>query len=614
MILSWLGKQKGWLYPIVLYKFFRQLFKFIGAVQTLKFTQIIKYIYITMGAFNATLALIVLSQIFGVYIPETIREFLIASLKLFVPVIILDGLSDLIEYQLNVFKDLIKRLIIWSADNTPSPIEGDKSDIKIDKTPSSAENHTGRDKVDGVHVEDINIPSNTPKSSVITPDSVDFNIQERKLGDPLYRGRISDAINTKDQGDLYYGEYEDNSINWGVVFVVTALALGVSYYMFPDFYHNIYYGIKDKFFPRDSGGGGNTGGVSSLSASIPGESPEVYIGKTVRNIINDDNLTNAQKLSRIESLEKLTISPQHGLTPGEIVTRESIFANAKTVLERQNTLVEDIRQAILKPENPEITDSLTPTASPTGSLTPTEASTPINTGSLTPVAGASVQITSSTIIQDSDIIYPHHNPGDIILTNVSNPTTPITPLGSPAGSLTPTPNTPYPSNEGLLVPVAPVLDSVVQSSIDKGFIFNLLTEIATNPDTTPCLWQQKHTEFFDLFQQVLAPGNNNSSQDILDFSNMFVKANKFIDLPKATPQLSLTMPTMSTVKSDHSPILDSVPDNIDWAKDGKLRGIFTSKPPVLNLPLDLGDIPVGHLSNLPKESSTPVDLTDSKTK
>jgi len=110
-VLSWLSKQKGWLYPIVLYKFFRQLFRFIIAAESLKLTQVIKYIYIAMGAFNATLALVVLSQIFGFYVPDTIREFLIASLKLFIPVMVLEGLSDLMEIQLAAFKDLIKRLV-----------------------------------------------------------------------------------------------------------------------------------------------------------------------------------------------------------------------------------------------------------------------------------------------------------------------------------------------------------------------------------------------------------------------------------------------------------------------------------------------------------------------
>jgi hypothetical protein len=88
---------------------------------------------------------------------------------------------------------------------------------------------------------------------------------------------------------------------------------------------------------------------------------------------------------------------------------------------------------------------------------------------------------------------------------------------------------------------------------------------------------------------------------------MFMRANNFIDLPKPTPQLALS----GLVKLDHSPIRESLPDSIDWASgaDSKLRGIFTSTAPIKNLPIVLDNVSTaeGHLSNLPSETSTPVD-------
>jgi hypothetical protein len=113
----------------------------------------------------------------------------------------------------------------------------------------------------------------------------------------------------------------------------------------------------------------------------------------------------------------------------------------------------------------------------------------------------------------------------------------------------------------------------------------------------------------------MAPGNNNSPQEAVDFSNMFIRANNFIDYEALKPQSSLrnlSIPSISatSVNIDHSPIKENLPDSIDWAKGGKLKGMFSSPkgPPVLNLPVDL-DIPEGHISNLPSGSTSPADIT-----
>jgi len=456
-LISWLSRQKGWFYPIVLYKFFRQLLRFLIAAESLKLTQVIRYVYMAMGAFNAILALIVMSQIFGVYVPESLREFLIASLKLFIPVMILEGLSDLMEIQLEAFKDLIKRLMNWASDSTPpsSPASSTPFEDGVIKTDNIS-------KIDGVHVDDINtqpqnpnisvekgteakearrhfsdrfdaggdFKDNTKKPSVSIPGDVDPSVHGKGLENLTSKGRVTDNFSLRNMGDLYDENYEgseDNSINWGVVLAITAVALGVSYYMFPDFYHNIYYGIKDKFFPGDRGGGG---GVGDAGANIPVVvDPGAVLNNRVNNIVSDPNFTIDQKFSSLNSLEILTANNNY--TPEESRVREFLFDRARYDL---NALRDSGFNTSPIPEN----------------------------------------------ISDSNIFIktPPINPGDIILTNVSNPASPLTPVSelTPTGSaassgastpvntgsltptnvsiptdiesVTPTPGTPFPSNEG----------------------------------------------------------------------------------------------------------------------------------------------------------------------
>ena len=58
------------------------------------------------------------------------------------------------------------------------------------------------------------------------------------------------------KGGVDYGESTKTS--WKTVIFFTVLAIGVSYFMFPEMYHGIYNGLKDKFFPDNRGGGGNS--------------------------------------------------------------------------------------------------------------------------------------------------------------------------------------------------------------------------------------------------------------------------------------------------------------------------------------------------------------------
>jgi len=71
--------------------------------------------------------------------------------------------------------------------------------------------------------------------------------------------------------------------------------------MFPDFYNNIYYGLKDKFFPGDRGGGG---GVGDAGANVPvATDPGVLINNKVNQILQSKDYTSGQKLGQIHSLE-----------------------------------------------------------------------------------------------------------------------------------------------------------------------------------------------------------------------------------------------------------------------------------------------------------------------
>jgi hypothetical protein len=570
-------------------------------LENIKFTQIVRYLYIAMGAFNATLALIVMSQIFGFYVPDAIREFLIASLKLFIPVVLLDGLSDLIEIQIEAFKDLIKRLINWSNDNPTIPLDPKGGDIKIDKTP----------KIDGVHVDDLNIPSQNPsnpvepevrkhlsdrfgfeedfkenskRSSVNEPDSVDFEIKGRKLGDPLYHGRVSDAKDFKYYNDFYDGnseEYEDNSIDWGLVFAATIITLSVSYYLFPDFYHNIYYGLKDKFFPGDRGGGGGSEANPNIKINTAGRSIEI-LDSNIERIINDEKLTNLEKSIRLGYLQSAALSVENNLSPHEVADRANIFAKAHSRLDYGE----------------------------------------LNTG---------VQITSSSNISKSDVLTPSSGLGDIILTNESSPASPLTPSDTltPAnlGSLTPTSSvTPIsvspPVNTGSLSPAGSVTptpgtptSSLIQhpirlTSTGGGLLKEAISEVLLNKNTSVV---EKQAELMYLHNLTMAPGSNSNPQDIVKYSNMLTNASKFVDSKAQVGNpsiLNIPSTVIDLSKLDHSPIKENLPDSIDWAKGGKLKGIFSSPkgPPVLNLPVDL-DIPEGHISNLPSGITTPADFT-----
>jgi len=92
-----------------------------------------------------------------------------------------------------------------------------------------------------------------------------------KLGDKFYPNKIKGknrahtlpdpfqyTLNTNDIDDLdyVYLEQSNSKIGWKTVAIFTVLAFGVSYYMYPDMYNNIYTFIIDYFFSPDPNGRG----------------------------------------------------------------------------------------------------------------------------------------------------------------------------------------------------------------------------------------------------------------------------------------------------------------------------------------------------------------------
>jgi hypothetical protein len=349
LVVKWLKTQKGWLYPIVGVKFFSFLISFIIKTENIKFIAIIRYLYYFLSAFNVVLALIIIINFSDFTNPELIKFFL-TSLELLLPIVILEGLSEYVEEFALFFKNIIKNIIDW--------VYSLESIETVDRSPK--------------------IPSQDQFSYKAT------DLELNEYGIPCLE--------------------EDTSLNWFAIILLTISIIGVSYSLHPELYHNIFSSLKDLFFPgRDDGDLGDT-----INPSFHEKLSVIAVKNTTDRIVNDNNLTNLQKMNRIIAISKTILHGDNNYNSQEILDRLDLLDDAIKVLDNKNTIID--------------VTHITSTIS-TGDITPTNnllsSNSPSNLSSSTS--------TLTTTITNNPIPSP------------SNPST--------TGSLTPTNNTiPLPSN------------------------------------------------------------------------------------------------------------------------------------------------------------------------
>jgi hypothetical protein len=224
-LIKWLHTRKGLFLPFVLIKVFNFLISFIIKAEKVRFKQMVRIIYYFLSAFNLILALIVIfsfSDLQSFQYTGKILELLWEGLHILIPVIILDSINEYIIDLGLFFKNLLRKFIDWIYSGE---IKLDPKKVQQNKLPKR--DNIIRDPFSGTHVENIQ------------------NMDYREF----YRD---------------YDQELSTKTSWKTVIYFTILAVGVSYFIYPDLYHAIYYGIKDRLFP--GGGGGPGGGTTSGGA------------------------------------------------------------------------------------------------------------------------------------------------------------------------------------------------------------------------------------------------------------------------------------------------------------------------------------------------------------
>jgi hypothetical protein len=226
-LLKFLEKKKGLIYPLIFMKVINYLISFIFKAEKIGLTSIIKIVYYFLSAANLLLALIILGvfsdpNYLDMVSPNMLGEivsWLWSGLHLMIPVIILNVLDDYFAYIIEFFRLACKRFIDWVLKDSNSIIP------EISK--------------------DINKSNNVKKP-------VD-------IYDPFYAKRYVDS---EDSYGFYNGvsefDFEPHKIGWKDYVLFGVLVIGVTYYLYPDMYNNLYYAIKAKIYPG-SGGRGGTG-------------------------------------------------------------------------------------------------------------------------------------------------------------------------------------------------------------------------------------------------------------------------------------------------------------------------------------------------------------------
>jgi len=248
-LLKFLEKKKGLIYPLILMKVVNYLISFIFKAEKIGFSSIIKIIYYFLSISNILLALIVLGvfsdpNYLELFSPSFLGKaigWLWGGLHLMIPVIILNVLNDYFEYIIEFFRLACKRFIDWVLEGSNSNIPEISKDIN--------KSNNNREPVD--------------------------------VYNPFYAKRYVDS-------EDYYGSYngipdidiEPHKFGWKDFVLFGVLAVGITYYLYPDMYNNLYFAIKGKIFPGSGGsGGGGLPGFNAPPVSDKDVPYKVYKGK-----------------------------------------------------------------------------------------------------------------------------------------------------------------------------------------------------------------------------------------------------------------------------------------------------------------------------------------------
>ena len=234
-IIKNLKSRKGVIYSIILVKFLEYVISIIIKAEKVGFNKMIKIIYYVLTVFNLLLALIMIVNFSDIDFSLTIFGHMLDVFKILIPVMILDMIT---EYYVDLglfFKKILKRFINWIY----------TTDVKVEP----------KKVINRKRVKEIIDPFSTPIKAA--------------------------DIESYDYRDYYKGieEYEASQrIGWKTVAFFTFLAVGVSYYMYPELYQAVYYAIKDRLFGDTPRGGGGAAGAVTTGNTRVGDSTNVSTG------------------------------------------------------------------------------------------------------------------------------------------------------------------------------------------------------------------------------------------------------------------------------------------------------------------------------------------------
>jgi hypothetical protein len=239
--------------------------------------------------------------------------------------------------------------------------------------------------------------------------------------------------------------------------------------------------------------------------------------------VSDNRLSKLENYGRLGRLHQLIFSPNNNYTPEEIAERSRLFARAYSRLDISG--LSEAVQTSPSIVNQGVEDILTPT------------------GGQTPTASSSLTPTQSTI------------------------------------------------NLNILEdkPIQSIPNLILPGSAHLEFVQKKLDYILYNKNLT---LDERFNKLSFLKNIVADPkyNINPTVQEIVDRSDMFDSANKRLDSMKPVSGnigINITDASKDLITLDHSPIKESIPDNIDWAKGGKLKGIFSKQPKIVYPELEL---------------------------
>lgn len=231
--LKFLKEYKGLFLSYFLVKLTEFLISFIIKAENVGFAKMIKFIYFFLSGINLILSLIVIFNLSSLDYQLPLIHFIIDIFKFIIPLMITDTINQLIEDLGTNYKQIFKHFINWVY--TPQTIS---SFSKIE------------DKIE---------------NSIPVAHSLAKGLEEelQKQGGKIDLFQCNFSPDDKEYIEEYINSKEE--VNWKTIAFFAFLAIGISYYMYPDLYHNIYNGIKDSLFPDRGGSDGGLGTEETVS-------------------------------------------------------------------------------------------------------------------------------------------------------------------------------------------------------------------------------------------------------------------------------------------------------------------------------------------------------------